>query len=649
MTARFLAIFPSLSPSRFFSQNFIVYFIWLASFGFTCGTCDAEIRWSVDGTWLAYRQVTRPDTNQSLEAGWLFDPDRFVAANTPVNASSAIHQLWIGRADLKTWRPLAFASRFLSHPAWAADNRSIFYAGVEEETSKKIFWRVRQVRSVGNGQPKSDVVWEKPLPDDWSPPAPGSRSHIVLSEMQAGPDGLLVFADPLAQELVLFRTDNQDIVATFPQGHFARIHPNAGFVAWLRTEAWPPTTAELVLTKLPDGTHSTHLKNVLPHAAPQFSADGQAVYIPRHQKPPGALSVPPGSDWPEIARVELKQSKATRYSQLVSTPVLPTEELTSLSFSLNQEEVLLVYSPFIRPRPNEIIWFQPKTAATYKRFPAMDFRVPAHHLALSRDDTLALRLGPVPQPFNTSELPAGLCDLLTEQVLPFVPDSYARKAWVELLARTILEIIQKDMAVSDAAKAQEQARFSFIPDLEKLPPDGPVTLRLRRVANVGLRSLGLDPKKVDTRKLQGLEGWEFEAAALFLILTNHHTEALESLKLIPDHNFSPVERGRRLAAIAQEEITLGNRPEATMILELLFRTEPNILGALESDGQGGLMLMPVVASPWLDHLKNLEKLSLNTPRLIEGRSPQNPLGHFNPDNPENDPDLKLQQPKPIAP
>lgn len=649
MTARLLAILPCRPISRFLSQNLIVCFIWLASFSFTFSNSVAEIRWSADGTWLAYRQVTRSDTIQRLEAGWLFDPEKFATANPSISVTPAIHQLWIGRADLKAWRPLASASLFLSNPAWAADNRSIFYAGVEQETSKKFFWRVRQVRSISNGQPKSDIIWEKPLPYDWLPPAPGSRGHIVLSEMQAGPEGLLVFADPLAQELVLFRADSRDILVTFPQGHFARIHPNAGFVAWLRTEAWPPTTGELMLTKLPDGLHSTHLKNILPHAAPQYSADGQAVYIARHQKPPGALSVPAGSDWPEIARVELKQSKATRYSQLVSTPVLPTEELASLSFSLNNEEVLLVYSPFIRPRPTEIIWFQPKTAATYKRFPAMDFRVPAHHLALSRDDTLALRLGPVPQHFDTSETPAGLCDLLTEQVLPFVPDQYAQKSWVDLLARTILEIIQKDTVVSAAAKAEKQARFSFIPDLEKLPPDGPVTLRLRRVANVGLRSLGLDPKKVDARKLQGMKSWEFEAAALFLILTNHHAEALESLKLIPDKSFSPVERGRRLAAIAQEEITLGNRPEAAMILDLLYRTEPNFLGSIESDGQGGMRLGPVTTSPWLEHLKSLEKLSLNTPRMIEGRSPMNPLGHFNPDDPENDPDLKLQQPKPIAP
>ena len=151
----------------------------------------------------------------------------------------------------------------------------------------------------------------------------------------------MIFADPVAEELLLFKADSQEILTRFPNGHLAKISPTGESVAWLRSEIWPSAFAELMITKVSDSVHTSRLRNVMPDSAPIFSADGQAIYIARHQKPPEALNVPRGSDWPELCRVELKSLKTARYSPLVATPVLPSERLSGISFTLDPDEELL--------------------------------------------------------------------------------------------------------------------------------------------------------------------------------------------------------------------------------------------------------------------------------------------------------------------
>lgn len=646
----------SRSPKNIFSRvilNFapsrlpkITFFVVVLSFVDTYA--QAEIRWSADGNWLAYRQATRTDTAAKLKPGWLFEPERFLQPIEP--GQDLHHRIWIGRADLKAWHRIAESPLFLSDPAWAANGRSIFYAAAEPGPTSKTHWRVRQVSSLDAPLKNSYVVWEKELPTGWTPPPAGSRERFLLGELQLGPDGLMILTDPVNYELMLVRAESREVLTRFPGGHSARIHPNSQWVAWLRTESWPARSAELVLTSLPSGAHSTHVKNVLPDAAPIFSSDGQALYIARHQKPPGALNVPDGSDWPELSRVDLKQPRTTRFSPLVGTPVLPSERFAGLSFTINAEEVLLLYAPVIRPRPTEIVWFQPKTAATFKRFPPLDLNTPVHSLALSADDSLALRLGQESTPLDSSGLPGALCDLLTEQIYPFIPDQYARQAWVWMLARCAAQILYKELPVSPATNDKSRKiRFSLIPTLDELPGDGPATLRLRRVATVGLRSLGLDPAKISEQAIENLADWELEAASLFLVLTNHHPEAARALTLIPTQGMNPTTLGRLMAIRAQEEISLGQGAEAGMILDALKRSEPFVAGEIEPNGQGGYKLRPIPPSDWNLFIKNLHQLAENPPRSAEGRTPENPLGHFNPDDPANDPDLKIQAPKPILP
>lgn len=618
---------------------------------FAQNSLHAEIRWTPDGLWFAYRQENSSQPLPVFEPGWLFNPARFLEPqSTPPNQTAkSIQTIWIGRSDLNFWHKLASSTLFLSDPAWSLDGRFLYYAAAETSPDNSLTWRIHQVSSLGNPttNPGDVVIWESKLSPGWQPKPIGTMARSILNQLQAGPDRLLIFADPLRDELLLFRADTQEIAARFPGGHLAKINPTGEWVAWLRSEIWPAKNADLILTKINEAVHTTRLQNVLPDSAPVFSADGQALYIARHQKPPEALSVPSGSDWPELARIELKTLKATRYSALVATPVLPAERLSGISFTLDPDEELLLYSPAISPRPVEIIWFQPKTAATYKRFPPIDLHTEVSSLALSLNDQLALRFGHQTFPLESAQLPAGLCELISEQIHPFTPDDAARQVWGHLLVTNIARIIYNEMPSPEKlAESRTRPRFSLIPEIEQGQGDSPASLRLRRVANIGLRSLGMDPKRVSLKDLEKLTGWQIEAAALFLILTNHHAEALKALEMIGISSLTETDRARLIALIAQEQIAQGDSEQALLILTELLRFEPKVLGQIESDGAGGWSLTPTKTAPWFDHLKKLAEAAANPPRSAEGTSPINPLGHVNPDDPENDPDLKMQVPLP---
>jgi hypothetical protein len=610
----------------------------------------AEIRWTPDGQWLAFRQVTSNQPLKVFEPGWIFNPSRFIAPKPDPDIRStepSLHTIWVGRADLQVWHKMATSEIFLSDPAWSPDGKSLFYAAVEKSSDKKLYWRIRQVSSFSKSKNSGLIVWEKPLPDDWRPKTSGKLARAILGQLQVGTDSLLIFADPIAEELLLFKADSQEIVTRFPNGHLAKISPTGESVAWLRSEIWPSAFAELMITKVSDPVHTSRLRNVMPDSAPIFSADGQAIYIARHQKPPEALNVPRGSDWPELCRVELKSLKTTRYSPLVATPVLPSERLSGISFTLDPDEELLLYSPAISPRPVEIVWFQPKTAATYKRFPPLDLNTPVSSLSISAEDRLALRFGNQDFPLESAELPAALCELISEQIHPFVPDDATGQLWVELLARAIARILYTELPAPEMlAETRIKNRFSLVPTMDEVQGDGPATIRLRRVANVGLRSLGMDPKNIKPTDLERLSAWQIEAAALFLNLTNHHKEALVALEMIRPTTLTGTDRARLIAMKAQEEIANGNPDQASMILTELMRFEPKILGSLESDGAGGLRLEKVRPDAWSEYLQKMSAAAANPPSSAEGKTPLNPLGHFNPDDPENDLDLKMQPPQP---
>lgn len=614
-----------------------------------------DLFWSPDAKWICMRQEIDAEPAERLKPGWIFHPSAILDSNDPTAQPAPKNQIksviWIGRNDRKIWHKVAETSPqilFLSQPAWSPDGRSLFYAAARRLENGSLHWQVLQISSLQEVQ-RAFVVWEQALPPDWQPPMPGTKQRKTMSILQSGPDNLLVFADPAADSLLLYRSDSHEIIARLSDGYQAKISNTGEHVAWLRSDIWPAKEAELMLTRTDDASHSTHFRRVLPDSSLTFSKNAPEILISRHLPPPSGMKVPPGSDWPEICKVSLNSSRSQRFAALVLTPILPNEHQTGASFTVNPEEDTLVFSTSISTRPVEIVWFLPKSGTTHKRFPPLDMRTDARSLTLSADQQLALRFGTPTHSFENDRLPAGFCELGdAPQIQPLSPDEDAAQAWTLLLARCIAKTLNQDVASTGLSfTSPRQDHFFLAPNLAEFPGINPASNRLARFSRIGLEAIGLDPLRPNPVEIDRLNGWRLEAAALFLILTNHHDLALKALDRIDFRPFDPTTRGRLFALKAQEYIESGRQIEAQAMIESIILTEPKVVDEVQQDGQEDRRLTPVTESSWMKFLLQLKQAGVEPPREAEGRSPTNPLGHFNPDDPENDPDLQLQMPRPI--
>lgn len=611
----------------------------------------SEIFWSPDGKWLSFRQDHNKIASEIIKPGWLFHPESLSIDSAQNSTSSSNSVIWIGRSDRKIWHKVKETSSdtvFLSQPAWSVDGRSLYYAAIHRNQNSQLVWQVLQISSLNDLQ-NAYLVWEKALPDDWKLPELGSRQRRTISNFQVGPDNLLVFADPETDSLMLYRSDSREIIARMPEGFNARISPSGEIVAWLRSEIWPAREAELMLTRSDDGTQSTHFRQVLPDSIPIFSLSSSEILIARHLPPPSGMNVPAGSNWPELCKVSLNSSRSRRFATVVPTPILPSENLSSVSFTMNQDEDTLIYSAAVSTRPSEIVWFLPKTSATHKRFPPLDLRTDSRCLTLSADQQLALRFGTPEQTMENDGLTPALCDLSESPLIqPLAPDDANAQIWTLLLARCIAKTLSHDIASTGLSFTEApQEHFFLAPNLAEFSGTNPVSNRLARFSRIGLEAIGLDPYRPGRLEVERLSGWKLEAAALFLILTNHHDLAITAMEHIEFQKLGPLERGRFFALKAQEHIEAGHEIEAQAMIESLILSEPRFLESFEPDGRGGVQVTQLPESSWQKFLSNLKKASQNPPRESEGRSPINPFGHFNPDDPENDPDLRMQEPLPL--
>ncbi len=571
-----------------------------------------EIRWSPDGRWLIFGQREDLAARGRIRPGWLFRPESFDARPAePENPGTGFQRIWVARADGNFRTELDRSDVFLSDPCWAIDGRTIVYARIERQPNGGYLWSLREVYELSQAGAKSRTLLRIELPKDWKIPPSGDKSAVVLRQIHASGAGLIIFGDPKTFEPVLFDSTSQEIRARFPHGYNARIGLGGGLVAWLRSaDVWPPLASELVLTTISDG-RSKILENFLPDAIPIFSADGSSVFAGRHQKPPEGLSAPRGSDWPDIARIDLKTFKPERYSRPISTPIVPDERLAGFSVALDVEEEMLICSASIRSasvgdRPAEISWFQPKTAATYKRFPPLDVVTPATNLALSVDEKLALRLGLPDSLLDSSRLPAAICDPRTEMLYPLVPDEACIDTWIDFLVRTVVRNRREGAANPALAPAIASAsRFSLMPLIEETTGDNPPANRLRRIGNIGLAALGFDPKKPDMDRLDKLTPAHMEAACLFFALTRRYEAAQACLARISPAGIENDRRCRLYALTAQLSVAAGKVHEGALILEALGSGESRDIGQIASDGRGGWILEPPVPNDWQAYLEKL--------------------------------------------
>lgn len=633
-------------PAIFFSNTLLFL---ISSFAFSffhqprISAADGSVKWSPDGKWLTLRQEVTNQISPIESSGWLFKPELFLNDKAHEKLSVKQSTIWIGRSDLKAWYKVAETGNrfeFLSQPCWALDGLSLYYAGVEKAGNSGKTWRVYQLGDL-NDISSPQVVWEKPLEAGWTVPEPGQKRRLILSRMQAGAENQMIFADASAGELVLYRTTSGEVVGRFPDCHNARLSPNGDYVLWLKSAKWPATDADLGQTRIANGLQTTLVEKVLPDSTLHFSTQTPNLFVTRHVPPPRGMPVAEGADWPEISRVSVQNKSHERF--ITFDPVDPKFPLRHISFTLNPEEDTLIYAVNQLNKPVEIVWFLPKTSATYKKFPPLDMQTQVSRLSMSPEKLLAMRFGKSPETFEFDTLPAGLVELgEMPAVVPLTPDENSTRQWAELIIKLLAKTLYQDSASTGMGPVgPKQDHFSLVPRVGEFQAGTPIPNRLERFARLGFRVLGLDPVKPEVGTIRTFDGWKLEAGLLFLMLTNHHREASEIIGSMNVTGLDNVARGRYFALKAQEKIETGDLLESVSIVQSLIESETQNIGSIEFNGQDGWTIQRVGPNSWAEYLKLLKASAENPPQSAQDRSPTNPFGHFNPDDPATDPDLRF--------
>ncbi|MFM7317886.1 MAG: hypothetical protein ACKO5E_13150 [bacterium] len=607
------------------------------------GAADGAVKWSPDGQWLAMRQEFTNQFSPLETSGWLFRPELFLRENAPEKLSVRQSSIWIGRTDLKAWYKVAETGNrfeFLSQPCWALDGLSLYYAAVEKTGNTGKMWRIYQLGDL-NDISNPQIVWEKALPDGWAVPEPGQKLRMILSRIQAGAENQMIFADAAAGELVLFRASSGEVISRFPDCHNARLSPNGDYVLWLKSAKWPATDAELGQTRIANGLQATLVERVLPDTTLHFSSQAPNLFVTRHVPPPRGMPVAEGADWPEISRVSVQNKSHERF--ITFDPVDPKFPLRHITFTMNSEEDTLIYAVNQLNKPVEIVWFLPKTSATYKKFPPLDMQTQVSRLSMSPEKLLAMRFGKSPETYEFDTLPAGLVELgEMPAVVPLAPDESSVRQWAELVVTLIAKTLYQDSASTGMGPVgPKQDHYSLVPRVGEFQAGTPIPNRLERFSRLGFRVLGLDPMKPDVGRIRTFDGWKLEAGLLFLMLTNHHREASQIIDSMNVMGLDNAARGRYFALKAQEKIETGDLLESVAIVQSLLETETQNIGAIEFNGLDGWKIQEAGTNPWAVYLKLLKVAAENPPQSAQDRSPTNPFGHFNPDDPTTDPDLKF--------
>ena len=547
----------------------------------------APIAWSPDGRWVAHVQATRPAAG-IIETGWLLRDEPRPAPSRQVEVDT--YRLWATKIDTGESVKLAESADPLSSPCWHPDGISIAYQRIATDAPG----RSRLELVVQDGTETRKTLWSHPL--ELPLRNPSSRSTPLAAPAWSLDGRYLAVPEPGSPSIAIIRVADGVLMKTI-EGGFGPAWSDDGKLAFFRRGT--PDSVSWIDAHFSGPRRLADAPNASKGPAPFWSRDGVTLsFVRRGPLPPRAPvpGIPPAEATDpvvQLARIRTDTGVVEASYKLLWDPASSMDAIGEISVAIGRDVGEIYATMAIRDVPSQLITLRPRPndlELLAKSHP-IDYTLPIGILSASPSSRrLAIRLGPD----GARGLP-GVCEPDGSGFVAIAPDESARIEWVTALVGLARELL----AVTASLAEPTTGRPSLVPLPDAANPDETVTMRLRRIAEIG-RSLCdrtyESPPEPPTR------AFLVEARLFFCLLLADYQAALSEIPAFTLAAETTDSRARLLGLRAQIDFGLGNVDKAKAAAEYLRSTTPRAASRIE-ETPAGLVLTPLPGpSGWINAL-----------------------------------------------
>lgn len=583
---------------------------------------DSDLDWSPDSRWLAYRS-SRLEPGAVPRPGWLFQssPAERLRPLDPVGpvGTDLGNTIYASERSGEAWL-LVDDDRTLTSPRWDHDGAGLLFGAISREPDRLVLEVSRR-----GFDPRPSVLATIAS----EPPPPRG----VSASLEPSPDGRYVAVSrPWLPDLLILRADDGRKLKTLPGATLPAWSRDGGRLVYLSTGPAP-------WLYVVDASFGPPRAVVGPVArvGPRWSRDGGELFAVLQRKLPAPAI---RGESLELVKVSVESRATETITKLGLTGTDPMAKPGTVSFtmSLDGDDLFFALNGG-RGEPTSIVWFRPKLGETVSRFHPLDIMVRVEALALSPDGkTLAGRYG--------DEGVVGISQPGLGDVTPVVPDEAARLSWTRLLVETGRRLLHLALPPA-AAGGVGVERASLIPVPGEIPKNAELGFRLRRVARIGLpvcRASRNEPNLPPVAR----EFYE-EAGLFFELLREDWPAAARSLGAMEVRTESPDARLRLLSLRAQIAMGEGQLDRAADTIAYLAEIDARQPRRIELSPAGYVLAeRPEGQQGWPSYLRlRLDALTGASKADEASLGGREPLGHRNPDNPNDGRPISVPVPVPF--
>jgi Tol biopolymer transport system component len=587
---------------------------------------DGPVAWSPDGRWVAYAAASGP-TPSRVETGW-FLGDGPISPTEPADALRR-WDVWVVEPATGSALRVEHGAVAVTAPCWRPDGGALAFGRVPADAPSRF-----EIVTLDNpDRPK--VIHRNE----------SSQSHALLRErvqgrlIAWGPDGRLLAVPGIDRDgLWLMRADAGTEVLFLEHARAPSFAPDGRRLAVL-------TDVGLAWVDVLQGELKplVTLKQVERLPPPSWAPDGRSIRAV--QRLSGRLMLPgrpPGTELADLVQVKLDGGPPERIWSLVHDPLNDPEAFQGASVAIAADGNQLYYavrSTVGRPR---IAVANPREGAVRTQFNPVDESIGLDEITVSGDrdrPRLALR---VMRPDGAPAL-AAVCDPITQELTPLVPDETSRLAWVDLLLETTRDVLNEQPARGPDGRLLERA--TLLPGPSEFGGPLLATNRLGHLARIGKRLCGPEERDAASSRI--------DLSRLVFAYLDHDPErpaasfeaAAVAFESAARHLDRPDDRLRMIALEAQIEQGRGGVDHARTLLDYLKDVTPKTIERVEETPLGPRSVTtPTSLSAWIDHLNRSAVAETQEGEVLD--TDDRSMGNINFDAPR--PGLGLDPPPPPA-